>query len=96
MKIFWVKPKNILIIVIILMMLLIGLKYAGSYMQRTMYPIKHNEYIEEYAYEYNLDPWLVVSVFGWRVNLMKKQHRAKMLEVLCKLHQKRGNGFLNR
>ena len=62
MKIFWIKPKNILIIVIILMILLIGLRYAGSYIERTMYPIKHSEYIEEYAYEYNLDPWLVVSV----------------------------------
>lgn len=62
MKIFWVKPKNILIMIVVLMMLLIGLKYVGSYVQKIIYPIKHSEFIEEYAYEYNLDPWLVVSV----------------------------------
>lgn len=62
MKILWIKPKNILIMIVILIMLLIGLKYLGSYVQKIVYPIRHSEYIEEYAYEYNLDPWLVVSV----------------------------------
>ena len=62
MKVFWIKPKHILVWTIVVIMLLVGVKYTVNYVQRAMYPIKYNEYIEDYAYEHNVDPWLVVSV----------------------------------
>lgn len=62
MRVFMIKPRHILVWIIIVAMLLVGIKFAIDYVQKAMYPIKYKAYIEEYSYEHNLDPWLVVSV----------------------------------
>lgn len=66
MKVFWTKPRkiiiSILILILILVLLIVGIKLVKTHIEKTMYPIKHVEYIKKYSNEFNLDPWLVTSV----------------------------------
>lgn len=66
MKVFWIKPKKIITLILVLLMLIVGVKFAVNYVvnyiEKAMYPIDHLEYIKEYSEEFDLDPWLVVSV----------------------------------
>lgn len=66
MKVFWIKPKKIITLILVLLMLIVGVKFAANYVvnyiEKAMYPIDHLEYIKEYSEEFDLDPWLVVSV----------------------------------
>ena len=66
MKIFWIKPKKIITLILVLLLVVVGVKfvmnYTVKYVEKTMYPIEHLEYIEEYSKEFDLDPWLVIAV----------------------------------
>lgn len=56
------KIRTIITTVIILTLIIIGYKYTSTYIEKTMYPIEHIEHIKKYSQEYNLDPFLVLSV----------------------------------
>lgn len=62
MKILWIKPRNIILIILTITILIIGVKYGINYVEKTMYPIEHDEYIEKYSERFELDPWLVLAV----------------------------------
>lgn len=62
MKIFWIKPRNIILIILVISILIIGVKYGINYVEKTIYPIEHDEYIEKYSERFELDPWLVLAV----------------------------------
>lgn len=62
MRIFWIKPRNIILIILTITILIIGVKYGINYVEKTMYPIEHDEYIEKYSERFELDPWLVLAV----------------------------------
>lgn len=40
----------------------IGIRYASTYVEKTLYPLEHTSYIEKYSEEYRLDKWLVISI----------------------------------
>ena len=58
--------KLILIILIIAILiagvLIVGVKYTINYVEKNIYPVEYDEYIEKYSDEFDLDPWLVLSV----------------------------------
>lgn len=58
---------KVIVILIVMVFLLtvvatIGIKYASVYVEKTIYPLEHTEYIEKYSEEYRLDKWLVIAV----------------------------------
>ena len=62
MRILWIKPRNIIFLILIIAILIVGVKYTANYVQKNIYPIEHDEYIDKYSKEFDLDPWLVLSV----------------------------------
>ena len=62
MRKIWIKPRKLIVLIIILLTMVIGAQYGKEYVKRTVYPMKHVDAIKEYSKEFNIDPWLVVSV----------------------------------
>lgn len=52
----------LLVLIAIIATLAFTVSYVKNYIEKAMYPIEYNEYIKKYSDEFDLDPWLVLSV----------------------------------
>lgn len=56
------RLRGIIALVLLIAILVAGVSYVKNYVEKSMYPIEYSEYIKKYSDEFNLDPWLVISV----------------------------------
>ncbi len=68
------KIAKIMIWGIVIVFLVIAVKAGLETLGQMMYPLRHSEYIEEYAKEYELDPVLVMAVIKAESNYIHDAH----------------------
>lgn len=62
MKIIRRRIRIIVTLTILIALIILGTEYTGDYVDKASYPIKYSQYVNKYADEFGLDPWLVLSV----------------------------------
>lgn len=81
------KLKKIIIWLLVIIVILIGGKYS---IKKYLYPYNYEEIVNKYSYEYNLDPFLVLSVIKTESNFNTDVESSKGAKGLMQIMDSTG------